>query len=465
MPPVAVAAAATCRSRSHPPSVPTSVARCCTRSVGSVAAQPRARAFCRGARHTKDEPRGGPTSDASRGLAAATLGLAVIAAADRGRDLAVACTSSVRSEDAPGPQLGADRADRPDRVPRDCSLGASLCSPTGRYDGAASLGAAFVVDGARPVAVFLVLAWHAASRTTSSTTAARRDELTSGDPRRPRQAARGASRRAAAGRGAPGRARRLRRQRVLPAPGGVRDPHPGRGVVAIAQETDTNLTDAEIVAAVNALVLIAVVVGLGVAATGIVSAIQPRSRSPLGPGDRHDRGRVALLFSSARPARLRRGRGRRAPHRDHQRCCGVVLALPPVGQCVLRPVRSSADRLGLAVRTDSSPAPKRRAAEVVRVDQATLPADPASGAAVSTGGRSGSTRLRLALERERRFAAETVDPALGVDEDDLAGLELAEEDLLRQRVLDLALDRATQPVERRAPGRSRARRAAAWPRS
>lgn len=43
--------------------------------------------------------------------------------------------------------------------------------------------------------------------------------------------------------------------------------------VASSQESDTNLTDAEIVSAVNALVLIAVIVGVGVAALGVVSAI------------------------------------------------------------------------------------------------------------------------------------------------------------------------------------------------
>lgn len=44
--------------------------------------------------------------------------------------------------------------------------------------------------------------------------------------------------------------------------------------ITIAQESETtNLTDAEVVAAVNAVVLIQVVVGVGVAAAGAVSAI------------------------------------------------------------------------------------------------------------------------------------------------------------------------------------------------
>jgi hypothetical protein len=40
-----------------------------------------------------------------------------------------------------------------------------------------------------------------------------------------------------------------------------------------ARDSDTNLTDAEITSAVNALVLIAVVVGIGVAVVGIIAAI------------------------------------------------------------------------------------------------------------------------------------------------------------------------------------------------
>lgn len=43
--------------------------------------------------------------------------------------------------------------------------------------------------------------------------------------------------------------------------------------IVLAQEGETNLTDAEIVAAVNGIVVIEVVLGVGVAAVGIVSAI------------------------------------------------------------------------------------------------------------------------------------------------------------------------------------------------
>lgn len=43
--------------------------------------------------------------------------------------------------------------------------------------------------------------------------------------------------------------------------------------VVASQDTDTNLTDAEIEAAVNALVLIAVVIGVVVGVTGIIAAI------------------------------------------------------------------------------------------------------------------------------------------------------------------------------------------------
>lgn len=43
--------------------------------------------------------------------------------------------------------------------------------------------------------------------------------------------------------------------------------------IAANRESDTNLTDAEVVAAVSGLVLIAVVIGLVVAAAGIVAAI------------------------------------------------------------------------------------------------------------------------------------------------------------------------------------------------
>jgi len=48
--------------------------------------------------------------------------------------------------------------------------------------------------------------------------------------------------------------------------------------VVAARESDTSYTDEEIVAAVNALVLIAVVVGVAVGATGIVSAIHLNRR-------------------------------------------------------------------------------------------------------------------------------------------------------------------------------------------
>jgi len=43
--------------------------------------------------------------------------------------------------------------------------------------------------------------------------------------------------------------------------------------ITLAQEGETNLTDAEIVAAVNGIVLIEVVLGVGVGVVGIVSAI------------------------------------------------------------------------------------------------------------------------------------------------------------------------------------------------
>src|SRR5947207_2855347 len=56
-------------------------------------------------------------------------------------------------------------------------------------------------------------------------------------------------------------------------------------------------------------------------------------------------------------------------------------------------------------------------------------------------------RLALTAEGEAGVLALVAffpGPALDVDQDDLAGLDLAEEDLLRQLVLDLALDGPAQ---------------------
>ena len=52
-----------------------------------------------------------------------------------------------------------------------------------------------------------------------------------------------------------------------------------------------------------------------------------------------------------------------------------------------------------------------------------------------------------------------------VDHDDLAGLQLGEQDLLRQQVLDVALDAPDAADGRPAPGRSHAWRSGSLPRA
>src|SRR5436190_23441764 len=83
------------------------------------------------------------------------------------------------------------------------------------------------------------------------------------------------------------------------------------------------------------------------------------------------------------------------------------------------------------------------AARVVLLAVSQAPVDPADGRlAVDLGGRRVGHLVGPghALERELRFRS----GALHIDCDDLAGLQLTEEDLLRQAVLDLPLDRAAE---------------------
>ena len=79
-----------------------------------------------------------------------------------------------------------------------------------------------------------------------------------------------------------------------------------------------------------------------------------------------------------------------------------------------------------------------------RTSDAPVPSAPPVAAAlvsISAGGASG-TASGLVMPLKMNFASSPV--ALGVDDDDLARLELAEQDLLRQVILDLPLDRPPQ---------------------
>ena len=63
-----------------------------------------------------------------------------------------------------------------------------------------------------------------------------------------------------------------------------------------------------------------------------------------------------------------------------------------------------------------------------------------AAAAASTGGASGSG----AFSSPTKVKIASSPSPVGVDHHDLTGAQLAEEDLLREHVLDLALDRAAQ---------------------
>src|SRR5665647_561256 len=109
----------------------------------------------------------------------------------------------------------------------------------------------------------------------------------------------------------------------------------------------------------------------------------------------------------------------------------VLLTLPP-GRCLSRRRRSTSP--SLLVRGNRS---RDRVLDVADLDVTVL----------DVAWRYIQLGVRSALERERLVFLRTV----SADHDDLAGLELTVENLLRKDVLDLALDRATQGTRAEHP--------------